>query len=93
MNEQIQKAIDQAEYTKVDLDNNCIGIRLIIDEGKFYMHTKKELLSLLKLVAEDAHLDGRSVYIKNRDISADKIQITCEHPTFEDYWKTLTEQL
>ena len=54
MNEQIQEAIDQAEYTQADIDNNCIGVRLIVDEGKFYMHTKPELLSLLKLVAEDA---------------------------------------
>ncbi len=86
MNEQIQKAIDKFKIPRP---------KITIGEGleSAYLIPKSELLSLLKQVAEDAHLDGRSVYIKNKEISADKIQITCEHPTFEDYWKTLTEQL
>jgi len=50
--EKIKEIIEQARYTDVDLKNNCIGIRLIVDEGSFYMHTKSELLHLLSLVAE-----------------------------------------
>jgi len=47
--EKIKEIIEQARYTDVDLKNNCIGIRLIVDEGSFYMHTKSELLHLLSV--------------------------------------------
>ncbi|KKM93737.1 hypothetical protein LCGC14_1205310 [marine sediment metagenome] len=103
MNEQIQEAIDkllnaQIEEVRVFVDRCSRDKGMSSKEFDQWIKESPKLpselfLSLLKLVAEDAHLDGRSVYIKNRDISADKIQITCEHPTFEDYWKTLTEQL
>ena len=58
-----------------------------------YEAFKSELLHLLSLVAEDAFIDGRSVYIERTPISADKIRITAEHQVFEDYWKHFTESL
>ena len=86
MNEQIQEVIDKF---KIPRPKVTIGESL----ESAYLIPESELLSLLKQVAEDAHLDGRSVYIKNKEISADKIQITCEHPTFEDYWNKIIEKL
>ncbi len=61
MNEQIQKAIDKFTHDYGDID------------AVF----KSELLSLLKLVAEDAYHKIPGMTTKD----------------FEDYWKTLTEQL
>ncbi len=63
----IQESIKQAEYTENDLKNNCIGIRLIADEGSFYMHTKSELLHLLSLVAEKQHKSDLKIVLKGRD--------------------------
>ena len=86
MNEQIKQSIDKFKIPRP---------KVTIGEGleSAYLIPESKLLSLLKLVAGDAHLDGRSVYIRNKEISADKIQVTCEHPTFEDYWNKITEKL
>ncbi len=77
MNEQIQEAIDQA---KQDSDFSMF-------KGEYHFETKKQLLSLLKLMAEDAHKRGA--------LDVDKWSYTKHHihNLFEDYWKTLTEQL
>ncbi len=74
MNEQIQEAIDKFKIPRP---------KVTIGEGleSAYLIPESELLSLLKLVAEDAWKEGY-----------DNIEYPAK-PTFEDYWKTLTEQL
>ena len=80
MNKQIKQSIDKFKIPRP---------KVTIGEGleSAYLIPESELLSLLKLVAEEAHKRGA--------LDVDKWSYTKHHihNLFEDYWKTLTEQL
>lgn len=58
--------IRQAEYTKADLENNCIGLHLIFDEGEFYVFTKSDIRELLVAYGKEVRLKCRAQYQINR---------------------------
>jgi len=105
MNEQIQEAIDKAKTDMYGIYHIYDRMIPIENEGgtppDHYVYTKTELLSLLKLVAEDAFETGQNskvlekVYRNPRGMRTDKtypcrLQIT---QTFENYWNSLIKQL
>ncbi len=81
MNKQIQEAIDKAKQ-----DSNFSMFK-----GEYHFETKEQLLSLLKLVAEDAYLEGYQDDFHL--LFCEDIVPDWNRSNFEGYWKTLTKQL
>ena len=84
MNEQIKQSIDKFKIPRP---------KVTIGEGleSAYLIPESELLSLLKLVAEDAYLEGYQDDFHL--LFCEDIVPDWNRSNFEGYWKTLTEQL